>query len=206
MFAPEKVKASNNLWSSFTTDYIYDDDNISLSPESAQLKASDNWYDTNWLYRKSVIINNTGGAGDLVDYQVKVVLDTSNFDFSRTLSDGSDIRITDSDGRTIIPYFIESYNSVGRSSTIWIKISDIPAVSNKTVFMYYGNSLPASFDVPPIGPFQKYSTNPVVATAGLLAENIVYDDATSKYWMVFSNFTNGSVGLAYSTDLLTLNN
>jgi len=206
LFAPEKVKASNNLWSSFTTDYIYDDDNISLSPESAQLKASDNWYDTNWLYRKSVIINNTGGAGDLVDYQVKVVLDTSNFDFSRTLSDGSDIRITDSDGRTIIPYFIESYNSVGRSSTIWIKISDIPAVSNKTVFMYYGNSSPASFDVPPIGPFQKYSTNPVVATAGLLAENIVYDDATSKYWMVFSNFTNGSVGLAYSTDLLTLNN
>jgi hypothetical protein len=159
-----------------------------LVPPVKQAQADGtSWYDSSWLYRKSITIDNTSGTSILTNYQVQITLNSSNFDFSKTLSDGSDIRITDSDGITIIPYFIESYDSIGETATIWVKVSSILSLSTKAIYIYYGNSSPTPFDIPPIGPFDKYTTNPVISTTQLLAENIVYDDSTGKYWMVFSN-------------------
>jgi hypothetical protein len=52
-----------------------------------------------WGYRRPITITNSSGQ-DLIDYQVLVTLDSS-FDF--TLSDGSDLRVTDGDGTTRYP-------------------------------------------------------------------------------------------------------
>jgi hypothetical protein len=53
-------------------------------------------------------------------------------------SDCGDIRITDSDGRTLLNAWIES--GVNTSSTyIWVKVPSIPASSTKTIYIYYGN-------------------------------------------------------------------
>ncbi len=66
-------------------------------------------------------------------------------------------------------------------------------------------------DIPPIGEWRKLTNSPLIAdgrpstrqASGFLAENIVFDPATNKYWMVFSNFTDQSIGIAWSPDMLS---
>ena len=65
------------------------------------------WYDTSWQYRIPVTVGSPCGEA-VTDYQVQIVLDDS-FDFSKPLEDGSDLRVTDNDGVSIIPYWIEEW-------------------------------------------------------------------------------------------------
>ena len=82
------------------------------------------WYNASWPYRRQVSVANPGGTV-LTDYQVLITLNSS-FDFSKAMSDGSDIRVTSSDGITIIPFWIETWNPSGQSATIWVKVPSIP--------------------------------------------------------------------------------
>ncbi len=95
-----------------------------------------------WLggfsYRDEVIIDNTEG-GPLTDFQVKVVVDTNALISEGKLkSDCSDVRFTDSDGVTELPYWLE--RGCGTTQTVfWVKVPDIPGGGEKTIYMYYGN-------------------------------------------------------------------
>jgi len=93
-----------------------------------------------WKYYSKVTIDNTGNASALTNYQVSISLTSANFDFTRANSDGSDIRFTDSDKTTLLNYWIESYDSVGQTAKIWVKVPSIPASSTKDIWMYYGNA------------------------------------------------------------------
>ena len=90
-----------------------------------------------WKYRRAITITENSGS-TLTDYQIKVVLDTANFDYSHANSDGSDIRFKDSDDTTALSFWIEKWNPSGES-IIWVKVPQIPAGSTKTIYMYYGN-------------------------------------------------------------------
>jgi hypothetical protein len=91
-----------------------------------------------WGYRKSIIITNSGSSA-LTDYQVNVTLDTASLiSAGKMRSDCGDIRFTDSDGSTLLNYWLESgCNSA--STKIWVKVPSIPASSTKTIYVYYGN-------------------------------------------------------------------
>jgi len=90
-----------------------------------------------WTYRRPIIITEKSGT-TLTDYQVRIVLTPDNFDYSKTRSDGGDIRFTDTDGVTQLPYWIEKWDPSG-TSIIWVKVPEIPANSEKKIYMYYGN-------------------------------------------------------------------
>lgn len=93
------------------------------------------WYNENWGYRKAVIVDNTNNASALTDYQVRIDV-TYN---SNMLHDFADIRFTDSDGKSLISHWQESY--VDSSSAIfWVEVPNILGSSEKTIYMYYGNS------------------------------------------------------------------
>ncbi|MBI5000150.1 MAG: DUF2341 domain-containing protein [Euryarchaeota archaeon] len=106
------------------------------SPEPSATVGPDqqvNWYDSQWQYRRSVTIDNTANPLTLVGYQVKVIvplLPGMNADFS-------DIRFTDGDEITLLPYWIESANSM--AAVVWTKIPVIYPGSTKTIYLYYGN-------------------------------------------------------------------
>jgi len=158
-----------------------------------------NWYDRNWAYREAITIDNKANTSELTDYQVKVTLNSDNFDFAKAQSDGSDIRITDADATTIIPYFIAEYDPAGKTAVIWVKVPIIPASSEKTIHIYYGNSSSEAFDVPPLGHFDKYPSNAILlGEANALPENIVYDEDTGEYWMLYGF----GARLAHSKDLV----
>lgn len=150
-----------------------------------------------WLFRKTVTVDNTANASTLTDYQVLLSLTSSNFNFAAAKSDGSDLRVTDSDGLTLIPYFLASFDAGVQTASVWAKVPTITGSSTKTLYLYYGNSSPASFDVPPIGMFTKSASNPIIATTnGYLSENMVFDPVGGKYWFPFTNFANNAVGIA----------
>lgn len=96
----------------------------------------------NWQYRTTVKVTNNKN-NTLVNYQVKLLLKSSNFDFSKlAFHDGRDIRFsTDSTGysTTKLPYWIESW-TVDNDSTslIWIKVDSLFPGGNK-IYMFYGD-------------------------------------------------------------------
>ena len=78
----------------------------------------------------------------VANFQVRVVLNTSTFNYSKVKSDGSDLRFFD--GTNICSYWIETWNTSG-TSIIWVKI---PTQGASTVKMTYGNaSLTAVSDI-----------------------------------------------------------
>ncbi len=172
---------------------------------SARDIAAQNWYNNDWPYRRIVSVPNPS-ATDLTDFQVQLTLTQGvNFDFSRTLSDGRDIRITAADGTTLIPFWIEQWTA-GVSASIWIKVPLLPA-SGTTVMVYYGNPSPEvpsqdPVETPPVGPFTRAAGNPVVPAGAtgtsLLAENIVFDPVSGHYWMCMANYTQSCISLCWS--------
>jgi hypothetical protein len=98
------------------------------------------WYNVGqWSNRMQVTFNNSDSSEDLVDFPVLVKLDATRIDYSKTQSNGEDIRFTASDGTTLLSHEIESWDSSGESF-IWVKIPNIPAGSTTDyIYMYYNN-------------------------------------------------------------------
>ncbi|MEM1804726.1 MAG: DUF2341 domain-containing protein [Nanopusillaceae archaeon] len=104
---------------------------------SLSLSFSQSWL-SDWQYRIPITITERSG-NTLTDYQVLVVINTQNLiSQGKMRSDCGDIRFTDSDGRTLLNYWIESGCNTN-NTRIWVKVPNIPARSNKTIYLYYGN-------------------------------------------------------------------
>jgi len=84
-----------------------------------------------WSYKRLITLD---PATPEADYQVKVELNTSNFDYSKAKADGGDLRFYQVDG-TELNYWIEEWNT-SATSTIWVKVV---ANNTDTIYMYYGN-------------------------------------------------------------------
>jgi hypothetical protein len=102
-------------------------------------EAPGGWYNISWIYRKPIVINNTQNPNSLTDFQVSVIIDTTSLiTAGKMRPDCGDIRFTDSNGLTLINYWIES--GINSSNTnVWVKIPLIPASSTITIYTYYGN-------------------------------------------------------------------
>jgi len=109
----------------------------SSSPGDVKLAARSDWYSTSWTRRcPTTITNNTGAT--LSEYQVKVAV---SYD-SDMRGDFADIRFTNNDGTTLLPYWIQSYVA-STSATFLVKVPSIPS-GTKTIYMYYGNPVASS--------------------------------------------------------------
>ena len=97
------------------------------------------WYNNSWNYRKAITVSNSGST--LSNYQTLIILDTATLITATKLrSDCGDIRITDSDGSTLLDYWIEPGTYSSSSATrIWVEITSVPT-GTKTIYLYYGNS------------------------------------------------------------------
>jgi len=84
-----------------------------------------------WPYSAAVRVS---PATTVADYQVRLDLSPSTFDYAKASADGSDLRICA--GNTALSYWIENWNPLG-TSTLWVKV---PAVGTRTLRLYYGNA------------------------------------------------------------------
>ncbi|MBP6855670.1 MAG: DUF2341 domain-containing protein [Candidatus Pacebacteria bacterium] len=138
LFAPNRAQAATKSWDfSSSTDYTFDNTKIEFSSGQAQLKATSSpaWYNTSWTKRKPITITGST-AGAQTNYQVKI---TVTYD-SDIQADFDDVRFTDSDGTTLLNYWLESKTD-STTADFWVEVLSIPAYPDTaTVYMYYGNS------------------------------------------------------------------
>jgi hypothetical protein len=91
-----------------------------------------------WSYYREVTITNNV-AQDLTDYQVNFTLDTASLIAQGKMrSDCGDIRVTLSDGQTLLPYWNETACNTNNTK-IWVRIPLIPAGGTITIQVWYGN-------------------------------------------------------------------
>ena len=110
-----------------------------------------------WNYNTPVIIDD---SQNLSNSQIKINLQGNDpsapgyVDFSKIRSDGADIRVTDSDGITQLPYWIESWDYNIKTATIWSKVSStnssIPSYfkfsTTSSAHNTYGLSYPVTYE------------------------------------------------------------
>jgi hypothetical protein len=95
-----------------------------------------------WKYSQRVYFNtSSSGAGvtkDVYDFPVLIRLSASNFNFSQSRTDGSDIRFTEGD-KPFLPFEIERYDPVGELAEVWVKIDTVFGNdTNQTITIYWG--------------------------------------------------------------------
>jgi uncharacterized repeat protein (TIGR01451 family) len=112
------------------------------------------WFDAAWNYRQPVVINS---SVSIPWYQVLIVLNSGNFNFSHARSDGWDIRFTHSDGETELNYWIESWDYSHQLAYVWVKIPGL-ANGDTTIYLYYNNPIASSQSNGP-GTFDSFDDN-----------------------------------------------
>jgi len=97
-----------------------------------------------YMYRIPITITEQSG-NDLTNYSVRIVLNETNFPYWNHIAttDGSDIYFTDAGGSPLY-YWIENFDPINKTATIWVNVTSIPANSNITIYMYYGGDNPYS--------------------------------------------------------------
>jgi len=89
-----------------------------------------------WNYLREIYINPSTPEDN---YQIKIILNPSIFNYSRAQANGEDIRFMDVNYNPL-PYWIETWNPSG-NSIIWVKILDF---GTSNIYFSYGNEYATS--------------------------------------------------------------
>ncbi|MEM5828143.1 MAG: DUF2341 domain-containing protein, partial [Candidatus Aenigmatarchaeota archaeon] len=111
------VNISKKIYNTSTSISIPIEITSKLTGEKSFLNYSINNISINWLsgwqYRIPITINNTLNSNNLIDYQVLVTLNVADLiSQGKMRSDFGDIRFTDSDGTTLLNYWIEPLSGI----------------------------------------------------------------------------------------------
>ncbi len=91
------------------------------------------WMDTNWSKRKRVRITNS----DATTYSSTSVKISVTYDADMQ-ADFEDLRFTQNDGITEIPFWTERYTA-STDAVVWLLLDTLPASDAVDLYMYYGN-------------------------------------------------------------------
>ena len=89
-----------------------------------------------WNYSDEISIRENSG-NNLINYQVPIVLNSSNFDFSLASSEGEDIRFSSGDKQ--LQHWIEEWNAAREEAVVWVKVPSIAANGTTKITMHYSN-------------------------------------------------------------------
>ncbi len=102
------------------------------------------WWNPAWTQRQALTLDTGSNAAalgeDVAGATVLLRLSESNFHFSAAREDGSDLRIVAADGKTLLPYQIERYDSLLNEAFIWVKLPAVKAAAKETLYIYFGNA------------------------------------------------------------------
>lgn len=170
-----------------------------------------------WKYRRTIHLNPPTCQSN---YAVLVTLtvDIMGNPYTHIKKDGSDLRFTGPDGKTLLNYWIELWNNTG-ISRIWVQVED-PGTAK--IYMDYGNPNANSFsdgtstfdffDDFDDGIWAKYSKNPILTRTepwearAICEPSVIYEDSIFKMWYMgckTSAGCNAALGYATSKDGFT---
>ncbi|MEM2291966.1 MAG: DUF2341 domain-containing protein, partial [Nitrososphaerota archaeon] len=95
------------------------------------------WYNTDWQYRKTIIIDHTKVSGDQTDFPVLIDLTDPSLT-NKTQPDGDDFLFTDQDNNKL-DHQIEYYDSASGHLIAWVRIPYLSSTTDTKLYLYYGN-------------------------------------------------------------------
>lgn len=143
------------------------------------------WYDSNWLYRKEIVIDGENFIdGNLTNFPILV--NNTDSDFSLAQSDGDDFLFTLSDGTTKLNHQIELFTqSPGLNQLIaWVNVTNITKAGTTSIYLYWCNS-GATDQSNSVG---VWDNNTYVAVYHMDEESgsIMYDSTSNQYHANYS--------------------
>jgi len=173
-----------------------------------------------WRHRLPITLTNPNPTA-LRDFQVRLALDATNFDFALARADGGDLRFADEDGRRYLPHWVEHYEAEAKRAAVWVKVPELPAEGQRTIYLYFGNPLAENFSSGgrtfemfddfgrpglgyyPFGPATTVLTRSEdwESEAPHTLSVVELDRAGYRYWGYYGLADCGGIGLARSNNL-----
>jgi hypothetical protein len=126
---------------------------------------SPGWYSGSWGYRLPVTVDNTANSGNTLSYyQVPISITGAAYTSfaAHAKADGSDLRVADSDGVTLLGHALEWIDTTNHGVYLLAKVPTIAAAGKHTIYLYYGNAAASSVS--------SYTTTIGPTTAGTAAD------------------------------------
>ena len=100
------------------------------------------WYNASWAYCQQITVDYTKVPNtDQANFPVYVNLaNLSSGFFSHVNANGSDIRVTTSDGTTEVPREVVAIATGSSTGEVWFKAGTLSTLTNTDFYLYYGNS------------------------------------------------------------------
>lgn len=96
------------------------------------------WWNSDWQFRKSIIIDHTKISANLTNFPV--LLNFTDGDLAaKAQVGGDDIVFTDTGGLKL-DHELEYYNGTSGLLVAWVRIPSLSSTEDTTIYMYYGNS------------------------------------------------------------------
>lgn len=106
-----------------------------------------NWWNPAWTIRKKIDIDTTGKgvavAEPIGTTAVLVRLHEGVFSFMSSKEDGSDLRFTADDHKTVLKHHVEKWDSLLNEAYVWVQVPDLKPAAATTIWLYYGNTTEA---------------------------------------------------------------
>ncbi len=106
-----------------------------------------NWWDAKWTIRKKIDIDTSGKGVAITDpigtTTVLVRLHEGVFSFMSSKEDGSDLRFTADDHKTVLKHHVEKWDSLLNEAYVWVKVPDLKPAAATAIWLYYGNTTEA---------------------------------------------------------------
>ena len=117
-----------------------------------------------WKNRSKLAIDTTSSGVPiktaLQQFVVPVRLHTGNFDFRAAKPDGSDLRFVGADGKTPLPYRLESWDPTNELAVAWVQLPTLAPNAKDTFIWIYSNNPKAQT----AAPLPLYDPRTVLAT------------------------------------------
>lgn len=105
------------------------------------------WLDAKWTIRKKIDIDTTGKGVAVADpigtTAVLVRLHEGVFSFMSSKEDGSDLRFTADDHKTVLKHHVEKWDSLLNEAYVWVQVPDLKPATVTPIWLYYGNTTEA---------------------------------------------------------------
>ncbi len=111
---------------------------------SPSLSQAQDWYDTDWSYRKAITIDADQVSASLSDFPLLVNTNDSHL-LANAESTGVDILFTAADGTSLLDYEIESYSNT-TALVAWVRIDTLSDTTDTVIYMYYDNPSATSLE------------------------------------------------------------
>jgi len=179
------------IWSVDLTDGMYwNNQTYQFTTRSAPAP----WWDTDWLYRREMLVDHEKVVGDLINFPLLINIPSDSNLKDHAQPDGDDIVFIDYSG-TKLNHEIEQYDSNTGMLIAWVNVSSLSSTNNTILYLYYGNSdVSNQENIEQVWDADYVSVHHFQETSGLHQDSTAHDNDTTVVQVTEQGVLDGIAG------------